>query len=349
MVRGTLNQEEGKLEKIKILKEELKDNIDEITIQIENMQNIGFESQKEIEQLNSNINVANTKIQSNKANSEIYENEIVELEEKIKKLKEDIELKKNKKDNLKQNKEKFENELKEKEAELEKLTEKLSSKELEIEKIKKNVEENTDRRYELQAQISTKQANLENLEKRSKQLKQEINSQTLELDRVKIKKEDISKSFYEIETNRNKVLKNIEEIEKKKKEINQKIKEYDLQLVNNTNEMRMKQSRYNFLVETEKEKEGYTKSVKSLLIDCEKIKELGKGMYGVIANIISVPKEYETAIEMCLGAGLQNIVTETEEDAKKLIEHLRKNNLGRASFLPISSVKGKKIDRKSVV
>ena len=68
-------------------------------------------------------------------------------------------------------------------------------------------------------------------------------------------------------------------------------------------------------------------------------------MHGVLANVIEVPKEYETAIEMCLGISLQNIVTETEEDAKKLVEHLRKNNLGRASFLPISSVKGKKLDK----
>ena len=48
---------------------------------------------------------------------------------------------------------------------------------------------------------------------------------------------------------------------------------------------------------------------------------------------------------MCLGASLQNIVTETEEDAKKLVEHLRKNNLGRASFLPVASVKGRKLDK----
>ena len=68
-------------------------------------------------------------------------------------------------------------------------------------------------------------------------------------------------------------------------------------------------------------------------------------MHGVLANIISVPKEYETAIEMSLGATLQNVVTETEEDAKKMIEYLRTNKLGRASFLPITSVKGKKIDR----
>ena len=64
-----------------------------------------------------------------------------------------------------------------------------------------------------------------------------------------------------------------------------------------------------------------------------------------MANLISVDKKYETAIEMCLGASMQNIVTETEQDAKKLIEYLRTNNLGRASFLPIASVKGKKLDK----
>ncbi len=344
IMNSTLNQEEGKLEKIKILKEELKDRIDEITTQIENMQNIGFESQKEIEKLNSNINVAEAKIANNTENIETYKKEITELEEKIKNLKEEIEQKQTKKDNLKENKEKFENELKTKEEELKKLTEKLSSKEIEIEKLKKHVEENTDKKYELQSEISMQTANLENLEKRQKQLDQEISNNISELDRTRMKKEDIAKGFYEIENNRNKVLKSIEEIDNKKQEINNKIKEFDIQIANNTNEMRMKQSRYNFLVETEKEKEGYIKSVKSLLADCEKIKELGKGMHGVLVNIISVPTEYETAIEMCLGASLQNIVTDTEEDAKKLVEYLRKNNLGRASFLPISSVKGKKIE-----
>ncbi len=344
IMNSTLNQEEGKLEKVKILKEELKDSIDEITTQIENMQNIGFESQKEIEKLNSNINVAEAKIISNTENIEIYQKEITELEEKIINLREDIEQKQTKKDNLKQNKEKFENELKEKEEELKNLTEKLSSKEIEIEKLKKQVEENTDRKYELQSEISMQTANFENLEKRQKQLNQEISNNVSELDRTRMKKEDIAKEFYEIETNRNKILKSIEDIDNKKQEINNKIKEFDIKIANNTNEMRMKQSRYNFLIETEREKEGYIKSVKSLLIDCERIKELGKGMHGVLANIISVPTEYETAIEMCLGASLQNIVTETEEDAKRLIEHLRKNNLGRVSFLPITSVKGKKIE-----
>ena len=344
VMKSNLNLEEGKLEKIKIQKEEIKTEIDEITNKIEQMQNIGFESQKQIEQFNSNINIAKNKIQSNQEITERNKAEIIELQKKIDGLKKDIEQKESRKTNLKQNKENFEQELKQKEEELENLTKKLSTKELEIEEIKKRVETNTDKKYELQTEISKKQANIENYEKRQKQLKQEISSQILEIDTIKIKKEDIEKEFNIIENNRNKILKELENNQKQKNEITTKLKQYDENIVKLTNEMRMKTSRHNFLVETEKEKEGYIKSVKQLLLDCEKDQELNKGMYGVIANLISVPKEYETAIEMALGANLQNIVTETEQDAKKLIEYLRKNNLGRASFLPISSIKGKKLE-----
>lgn len=100
-----------------------------------------------------------------------------------------------------------------------------------------------------------------------------------------------------------------------------------------------------FLQETEKEKDGYMKSVKSLLLACENDSNLNKGVYGALANLISTNKEYETAIEMCLGATMQNIVTQEENDAKRLIEYLRKNNLGRASFLPISAIHGRKLEK----
>ena len=344
IMKSTCNQEEGKLERIKALKEELKTQIDEITEKIESMQNIGFESQKEIEQLNSNISVCNTRIENNKENRIRFEKEIEEIKTKITSLEEEIKQKQAKKDNLKENRKKFEKELEEKQAELDKLTSKLSKKEIEIEEHKKKVEENTDKRYELQSDISTQNANAESLEKRKQQIKQEITTNISELDSARLRKDEISKGFYEAESKRNSIVSSLEKIEKQKEEASTKIKEYDTNINNLYSEMRIKDSRHKFLVETEKEKEGYIKSVKSLLNDCENIKDLGKGMHGVLANIISVPKEYETAIEMCLGASLQNVVTETEEDAKRLIEHLRKNNLGRASFLPITSVKGKKLE-----
>jgi len=345
IMQSQCNDEEGRLERVKILKEELKSSIDEITETIENMSNIGFESQKQIEQLNSDINVAKTRILNNNENNDRYLKEIEEQNTKIKELKDEIEQKEAKKDNLKQNKEKFEKELNEKQAELDKLTEKLSSKELEIEGYKHTVEENTDKKYELQSEINAQNINYQNFEKRQAQIKQEIQSTISELDGTRLNKEDIAKQFNEIENKRNKAQNSLNEVAKQREEANQKIKSFESNINILSSEMRIKESRLKFLIETEKEKEGYIKSVKSLLKDCENIKELGKGMNGVLANIIEVPDDLQIAIEMCLGASLQNIVTETETDAKRLVEHLRKNNLGRASFLPISSVRGKKLDK----
>lgn len=345
VMQSQCNDEEGKLERVKILKEELKSSIDEITEQIENMSNLGFESQKEIEQLNSDINVARTRITNNNENSVRFTDEIKEQNGKIQELKQELEQKEAKKDNLKQNKEKFEKELNEKQEELAQITEKLSAKELEIEGYKQTVEQNTDKKYELQSEINAQEINFQNYEKRQNQIKQEIQTTISELDNTRMNKEEISKGFYESENKKNKAQKSLEEVAKQKQEANQKIKSFESNINILSSDMRIKESRLKFLIETEKEKEGYIKSVKSLLKDCENIKDLGKGMHGVLANIIEVPDELETAIEMCLGASLQNIVTDTEEDAKKLVEHLRKNNLGRASFLPIASVKGKKLEK----
>ena len=339
------NDEEGRLERIKALKEELKSEIDHITESIEEMSNLGFESKKEIEMLNSDINVSNTRIENNKQNKERFEKEIEELTARIQELEEEKKQKEEKKENLKQNREKFAKELEEKEKELAEITKKLSSKELEMEEHKKTVEENTDKKYELQASISEQDINYQNYQKRQTQIKNEMTGNISELDNTRMKKEEIAKEFYEIESKRNKILTDLEEVNKEKQEADRKIKDFDSKINMLSGEKRIKESKLKFLIETEKEKEGYIKSVKTLLKDCETTKELGKGMHGVLANIIEVPEEYQTAIEMCLGSSLQNIVTENEEDAKRLIEHLRKNNLGRASFLPISSVKGKKLEK----
>lgn len=336
--------EETRLERVKFLKEQLKGDIDEITNKIENMSNLGFESQKEIEMLNSDINVAKTKILSNKENQERFLQEIQEKNTRLKELEDEQKQKDEKRKNLRQNKEKFTKELEQKQSELDKITQKLTKEALKIEQYKKQVEENLEKKYEKQGDIQEQEINFENYEKRQKQVKQEIQAIISELDNTRMRKEEISKEFYEIESVRNINLNQLEKITKEKEEANQKIKIYQTKLNTISNELRMKQSRQSFLIETEKEKEGYTKSVKILLNDCESNVALKKGVEGVLANLIDVPEDLQTAIEMSLGMALQNIVTETEQDAKKLVEHLRKNNIGRASFLPITSIKGKKID-----
>ena len=337
--------EDGKMEALQASKEELRQVVDDITAQIENMQNIGFESSNKIEKINSEIGISNERIQNNTANKQRLEAEILEVKSRIEELKEEQRQKLEKKTNLTSNKEKFEKELAEKETELAELSKKLSAKELEIEGKKQIVQDNIDKKYELAAEINTQDVNYENLEKRKKQLKNEIDSVISELDSTRYGKNEISKGFYDIESKRNIAVEKLEKSVQAKEQNMQKLKQYEDEISKLTYTQRMKQARHQFLIETEKEKEGYNKTVKSLLVACDKDSSLNKGIHGVLANLISVEKEYETAIEMCLGQALQNVVTSTEQDAKKMIEYLRSNSLGRASFLPIASVQGKKLDK----
>lgn len=345
IISSQRDDENIKLENMQKAKETLKAEIDNITAQIENVQNLSFESTNKIEKMNTEIGIANERISNNNSNNERLNNEIEEVKARILELEEEKNQKIEKKNNIFSNKEKFESELKEKEAELNKVTEKLSSKELEIEEQKQKVEKNIDSKYEILNEISTLEANFENYEKREKSLKTEISEAISELDSTRDNKQDISKGYYEIENKKNKVLAEIEKISNEKETALNKIKEYNEEINKITYDIRLKDSRCKFLVETEKEKEGYTKSVKSLLLDCDKDASLKSGVHGVLANLISVDEKYQTAIEMVLGGVLQNIVTDNEQNAKKLVEHLRKNNLGRASFLPISSVRGNKLDK----
>ena len=324
--------ENKKLEDAQNKKDTLKSRLDELSSEIENMQNIGFESKTKIEQINSQIGIARERISNNNTNIDRLNNEIEELKQRINSFEEEKENKLSKKDNLFKNKEKFENELKEKEEELAKISAKLSEKELEIEDKKKMVEADTDARYERLSEINTYEANYENLEKTKKNVKQELQSTISELDKNRLKKQEIAKEFLEIDNTRSKALKNLENIKEQKEKALAIIKDYDEKINKLTSEYRLNESRYKFLIETERDKDGYMKSVKSLLLACEQNASLNSGVEGVLASLISVDKKYETAIEMCLGQTMQNIVTNTESEAKRLIEYLRQNNLGRASF-----------------
>ena len=85
--------------------------------------------------------------------------------------------------------------------------------------------------------------------------------------------------------------------------------------------------------------EGYNMAVRRAMTYA---KQRGlTGVKGVLAQLMTVPQAYETAIDMALGAAQQNIVTDTEETAKELINYLRQNRLGRATFLPMSAIRGK--------
>lgn len=106
------------------------------------------------------------------------------------------------------------------------------------------------------------------------------------------------------------------------------------------------QSRLTLLSEMEREHEGYYNSVKSLL-NLPDAQE--RGICGAVGQLLKVEETYETAIEAALGGALQNIVTETEEDARDAIGYLKRRNLGRATFLPVTAIKGRPLEGRQAI
>ena len=132
------------------------------------------------------------------------------------------------------------------------------------------------------------------------------------------------------------------ELEKKEsflEEINQKLNEVRLQYSQQSTSFQELQSRYHLLTEMAKEMEGYNQSVRNA-IQYAKHQNMN-GVHGVIGQMITVPQNLEMAIDMSLGNSVQNIVVDREETAKQLIDYLRGNKLGRATFLPMSAIRSK--------
>lgn len=80
--------------------------------------------------------------------------------------------------------------------------------------------------------------------------------------------------------------------------------------------------------------EGYGGSIRRVM----EARDRSRGIHGVVADLITVPQKYEIAVETALGGAIQNVVTDSEQTAKQLIEYLKKNRYGRATFLPLTSI-----------
>lgn len=160
-------------------------------------------------------------------------------------------------------------------------------------------------------------------------LRAELTKFDVESDDLSVKKKDLKNSLAETQS------------EKEKTE-----KEYaDCQtaLRGDEQEISSVRSRLTLLEEMIASHDGYFTSVKKILSDMKTSEDLNRRIVGVVAELLSVPDQYETAVTSALGSALQNIVVQDAEDAKYVIEYLRAHGYGRATFLPITMIREGKL------
>jgi len=240
---------------------------------------------------------------------------------------------------------------KEKQSQLDSLQEKLNKEQLELaireEKENEKQLELDNHRDEL-LNIANRVTDAKTLETRQHTILSQLEEQLSRLEQVLVQKADSLKKgetvLSEIAENTSNVAEQIENAKKDvekllskretAEEVLEKAIEYEHKMVQDIGALR---SKLTLLEEMAEGYEGYYNAVKQAI----KISRNNPNVHGVVAKLIEVPKEYETAIDMLLGGQLQHIVTKDEETAQEIIDYLRKNRLGRTTFLPLTSVKGR--------
>ena len=326
----SLNKLENELEELRIREDELNDIIEESnTLLIEKINelnrisNRGQLNSARLVQLDKDISRLNNNIEYNK-NKLLVENEkFIELETLEKDI--DIELSKDKEN-------------------IEKTLSIINDRKTKLKLIENEIESNKNELIDLNSESIRKKAEIgvlsnylttllnrkDEIVNEHKTKDESFTRNKLELEKINLEIESKVKNIKEIESLIDKYNNEINTLESNSKELNDRIQD-------NSKKRTIKESRKATLIELENRYDGYNNSVRSLM------NRRINGLIGTVSDLISVPNGYENAIETVLGNQMQNIVCENDKSAKEAVIWLKSSGNGRATFLPLKSIKGKKI------
>ncbi|MBR5900315.1 MAG: chromosome segregation protein SMC [Clostridia bacterium] len=178
-----------------------------------------------------------------------------------------------------------------------------------------------------------------NLESKLEELTAKLDALSVKRDGDFNSKDKCDKSIDELDRSIFDCKNNVTETENGVRELNEQIAKLDNSIYILNSALTALVTKENFYKGLKESYDGYQTSVKLLMNNSKTNPELKKRIKGVVAEIIKSDKKYDIALETALAAAAQNVVTQTPDDARYLIEYLTKNRLGRATFLPITSVK----------
>ena len=331
-------------------KSTLEKAVEETNIEIENI-NDGINKSQDyintiksvISQKDAQVNLINEKIRNCKNEIERNKEEIIYIKEKLNSDKITLE----KLINQKYEKEKIINDLnidiKSIESNNKESRDKIETINRDLENLKDEIINLLNNKQDATSKLSTLNANKENINLRKetidldiREIKYKIDKKIEEVSKASEKLEDKTKSMESLKNDEVKTNNDFNILINKSNNI-------EKQIQNNKYSLNDYKSKLNIYIEMENHYEGFNKGVKEVL----KNKNL-QGIQGALGQVIEVPSKFEKSIEASLGAYMQNIITNDESSAKFAINYLKKNNLGRVTFLPMNIIKSNKIDTRNI-
>lgn len=336
LLADDLNDAKTSLEKSKSEYEIITSDLKKIDEELDEVKNERSTAVITVQEISSNIAVLKEQINSeNKVNenlksrSENIDIDIKKRQNELKALEEEQNLLKGFLDDVDKKETVFA-------VELENIDLKINELLQELESLKSTSEKINLKNTDLRAKKERYKVILEQVRLRKSQMTQRLleSKTTQNMLEVKIAKED--KELGKVEAAINVVEHKKSKLEKSKSQINTEIVRFSKLVSSLQTKYQSESAKLESLKNIAERYDGYGNSIKRVMETRDRV----RGIHGVVADLISTSKEYEVAIETALGGRIQNIVTDSENTAKVLIEHLKKNRYGRATFLPLTTAKG---------
>lgn len=341
-INSSIVEDNIKLSNLQEIINPVQNEISEMENQIEILRNTRIEQDKMLQRIESEINLLNEKSRFYNSDIERISNDIITKNNRKSQYSKDL-IKKNE-------------ELSKLEESKEQLIKKQDELNIKLTKLKKSLLENRTKYLAISEKLDNDKKDLSNL-KVDKNTKDQldITNEKLKksyLDEIKlleIKIKEIDEKNIEFEKKANetgeKISFNTNKIEEllnsREKKLNI-IKDLEIKKQKHKDNLLMIKSQRDILYRQYQSYDGYYKSVQNLLQNANRDNNIKEKIVGVVADLISIDDKFKTALDVALGSALQNIVIEDENDGKYLIEYIKRNRIGRITFLPISKIKGYK-------
>jgi len=288
----------------------------------------------------SDIGVLKSRIDGNNENIKRIEAEILELNNKFDEIEQSVQGEEGGFTELKNKQTSLNEEIKSLEQKLIDFDKESTTSNEQIDSINTDIIENMNTVANLRSKISNYKALIQSFTERSEVVKRELDEKKADIERLCNNVDELQHSSDRLSKESNELK---AELDNQRAEYLKHVAEstaLEEELHGSKNLLQQSVSRQKLLKDMEKSFDNYNRSVKAVMNEYNNGSLKGVKLYGTVAGLVNVDKEYATAIEVALGASAQYIVTETEEDAKKSIEFLKRTKQGRATFLPVSAAKG---------
>ena len=342
---GDMEETKTKFDRTRAEYEEIENSISSIDAESEELSKKSSQNALLRQQLSGQIDILNEQIRSIRSVDEQNRARRTEIAESIRQRTDELRAEKEKLVKERKENEAVLSQEKEAEQKLSEIDQKLADTNARIDAAKNDVIGMLNSRASVKSRIQHYDTMLEQLEIRRSEIDQRLLRLHEQQDAARKEADSFISRSRELKEESAALTGQRETLEKEEAALRKKMNDDAAHLEERMQQYHRDSSRLTSLKAMAEHYDGYSNGIRKIMEQ----RDRNPGIRGVVADLISVPEKYETAIETALGGSIRHIVTDNEATAKYLIEYLKANRLGRCTFLPLTSIRGRSLGSRDIL